>query len=384
MRVLATFVGGWGHAEPLLALAELATGLGHEVVFAGQAAVVPRLGALGYRTLVVGPDTLVTARQDLVPVDREWERVVLRDHFVARFGRTRAEALGEVVARERPQLVVCDEADVGAVVAAERVGIPSVSVVVLAAGRMTAPDVIGDPWRDLRAATGLPDDPGLERFGGDLRLAPAPRSFWAPEVPWPRRQRAVRHPILDAVAGREPSRQAIVYVTLGTVFNLESGDLPERLLAAADRIDTDVVITTGPGLGPGELGVAASHVRVESYVPHREVLAGSAAVVCHGGSGTLTAALALGVPVVVLPMGADQLDNADRCAELGVGVVLDALTADAATIAGAIDEVRYDPAYRRAARTLAEEADAQPSLPAVAELASLLGVTRRPRAAGRR
>jgi UDP:flavonoid glycosyltransferase YjiC (YdhE family) len=87
---------------------------------------------------------------------------------------------------------------------------------------------------------------------------------------------------------------------------------------------------------------------------------------------------------VVLPMGADQLDNADRCAELGVGVVLDALTADAATIAGAIDEVRHDPAYRGVARALAEEAAAQPPLPDVAELASLLGLTRRPRAAGRR
>lgn len=384
MRVLATFVGGWGHAEPLLAVADLATGLGHEVVFAGQAAVVPRVGALGYRTLVVGPDTLVTARQDLVPVDRERERIVLREHFVARFGRSRSEALGEVIARERPQILLSDEADVGAVVAAERMGIPSVTVVVLACGRMTAPDVVGDAWRDLRAAAGLADDPDLERFGGDLRLAPAPRSFWAPEVPWPRRQRAVRHPILDAVAGREPSRPAIVYVTLGTVFNLESGDLPERLVAAAGRIDTDVVITTGPGLRPGELGVAASHVRLESYVPHCEVLAESAAVVCHGGSGTLTAALALGVPVVVLPMGADQLDNADRCAELGVGVVLDALTADAATIADAIDHVRHDPGYRRAARALADEAAAQPSLPDVPELVSLLGLTRRPRAAGRR
>jgi UDP:flavonoid glycosyltransferase YjiC (YdhE family) len=381
---MATFVGGWGHAEPLLAVAELATQRGHEIVFAGQSAVVPRLGALGYRTIVVGPDTLVTARQELVPVDREHERVVLRDHFVARFGRSRAEALGEVLEGERPQLLICDEADVGAVAAAERIGIPSVTVVVLAAGRMTAPDVVGDAWRDLRAATGLADDPGLERFGGDLRLAPAPRSFWAPEVPWPLRQRAVRHPILDAVAGRPPSHHPpIVYVTLGTVFNLESGDLPERLVAAAARIDTDVVITTGPGLRPGELGAVASHVRLESYVPHREVLADSAAVVCHGGSGTLTAALALGVPVVVLPMGADQLDNADRCAELGVGVVLDALTADATTIADAVECVRRVPAYRRAAHALAAEAAAQPALAEVPELVSLLELSRRPRAAGR-
>ena len=48
-------------------------------------------------------------------------------------------------------------------------------------------------------------------------------------------------------------------------------------------------------------------------------------VVSHGGSGTVIAALAFGIPQVVLPLGADQPLNADRCIALRVGIVLNAL-----------------------------------------------------------
>ena len=370
--MVATFVGGWGHAEPLLPMARLAVEQGHEVVFAGQSAIVPRMGALGFRTIVVGPDTLVSSRQAMVPVDREAERTVLRDHFVARFGRSRAAALRQVFEQERPQMVVCDEGDVGAVVAAELLDIRCVTVIVLAAGRMTTAAVVGDAWQALRSDHGLRADPDLERFGGDLRIAAIPRSFRAPEVAVPRSLRLVRHPILDGLGSVHGRHQPLVYATLGTVFNLESGDLPDRLVAAAALVDAEVVVSTGPGIDPDEFSVAPTNVRLEAFVDQSDVLPRCQAVVCHGGSGTLMATLALGVPVVVLPMGADQLDNADRCAELGVGLVLDALTATPADIAEAIETVRRDGRYRRAAEQLAAEAAGQPCLRDLPEIRTFL------------
>ena len=81
MRILATFVGGWGHAEPLLAVAQIAAGRGHAVTFAGQSAIVPRLAELGFDTVAVGPATVGPDRRPLVPVDRDHERRVIRDHF---------------------------------------------------------------------------------------------------------------------------------------------------------------------------------------------------------------------------------------------------------------------------------------------------------------
>ncbi len=372
MTVVATFVGGWGHAEPLLPVARMAAERGHDVVFAGQAAIVPRLRDRGYRTVVVGPDTLVTERQDLAPPDPDAERAVLRDHFVARYGPLRAAALTDVFAAERPQLVVCDEVDVGAVVAAERMDIPCVTVSVLAAGRMVSPELLGDAWNGLRAKLSLPPDPGLDRFGGTLGLAPAPRSFRAPDSPWPATMRAVRPAIVDTAVDDAP-QSPLVYATLGTIFNLESGDLLERLVAAAGGVDAEVVVTTGPGIDLDGFAGVASNVRLAAFVPQQEVLPRCSAVVCHGGSGTLIAALSLGVPAVLLPMGADQLDNADRCVALGAGVALDPLTASPEDITAAVATVQRDARFRRAAEALAREAAAQPRVDELTELTGLLG-----------
>jgi UDP:flavonoid glycosyltransferase YjiC (YdhE family) len=48
------------------------------------------------------------------------------------------------------------------------------------------------------------------------------------------------------------------------------------------------------------------------------------------------AALAHGLPSVLLPMGADQPENADRCEQLGVARVLDAVRATPAQVRDAL------------------------------------------------
>jgi MGT family glycosyltransferase len=231
--------------------------------------------------------------------------------------------------------------------------------------------VVGPAWDRLRADHGLPPDPGGVALGGTVALVPAPRSFRDPSRGWGSSRHAVRPPILDEVVRHPPGDRPFVYATLGTVFNVESGDLLARLADALGRLDADALLTIGPGIDPAELGDVAPNVRVAPFVPQRDVLGRCDAVVCHGGSGTLVAALSLGVPVVVLPMGADQPDNADRCEELGVGASLDPVTADAAEIARAVAAVLGDPGVRDAASRLADEAAAQPPLdrlPALLEL----------------
>jgi UDP:flavonoid glycosyltransferase YjiC (YdhE family) len=49
------------------------------------------------------------------------------------------------------------------------------------------------------------------------------------------------------------------------------------------------------------------------------VLGEAAVVVCHGGSGTVFGALGAGVPLVMLPMFADQPTNAAMVEEYGAG-----------------------------------------------------------------
>lgn len=58
------------------------------------------------------------------------------------------------------------------------------------------------------------------------------------------------------------------------------------------------------------------------YVPLSLLLPRSAALIHHGGIGTLTQALAAGIPQLIVPMAFDQFDNGDRVRRLGVGLTL--------------------------------------------------------------
>lgn len=86
--------------------------------------------------------------------------------------------------------------------------------------------------------------------------------------------------------------------------------------------------------------------------PHAEVLRHAAAVVTHAGHGTIIKSMAAGVPVVALPMGRDQPDNAVRAAAAGAGVVLKP-KAKVAAIRAAVSDVLATPSYATAARRLA-------------------------------
>ena len=143
------------------------------------------------------------------------------------------------------------------------------------------------------------------------------------------------------------------------------------MVAGLGQVELDALVTVGPNIAPEEFAPAPS-VRVEQFVPQREVLAGCRAVVCHGGSGTLMAALSSGIPVVVLPMGTDQPDNADRCEELGCGIVLDAVDATSDDIAAAVRCVTNEPRFGINARRLASEVSGQPALHELPQLLALL------------
>ena len=73
-------------------------------------------------------------------------------------------------------------------------------------------------------------------------------------------------------------------------------------------------------------------------------------VVGHGGFGTTMAALAGGVPQVVIPLFAfDQFQNAKRVAAIGTGVCLDGGPGAVAQLAPALAQVLGDPTYKEKA-----------------------------------
>ena len=138
-------------------------------------------------------------------------------------------------------------------------------------------------------------------------------------------------------------------------------------------VDVDVLVAVGPG-DPTALGELPDRVRVANFVPQAEVLKHASLVVHHGGSGTVLATLAAGLPQLILPQGADQFANAETLSALGPAKALvgDAVRIDA--IETAARERTADPAAQEIARAIAAEiAEMPPPEQVLAELVSWAG-----------
>lgn len=166
-------------------------------------------------------------------------------------------------------------------------------------------------------------------------------------------------------AGDEP----LVLVALSSTYQAQEAVL-RRIATALGRLPVRGLVTTGPAIDPA-LVPAPPNVVVTRSAPHSEILRHAAAVVTHGGHGSVAKALAAGVPLVVLPMGRDQGDNAARVAAHGAGIRLKASSSEHA-IERAVRAVLHGPAYRAAAERLGEaiRANAGPAR-AVAEIESV-------------
>ena len=194
-----------------------------------------------------------------------------------------------------------------------------------------------DPLCELRPE---PDD----RVGGDAAELPS----------W-----------LGATTGRPR-----VAVTLGTV-NAHRIDLLRPIVDGLAGLDVEVVVALGAD--PSTLGAVAGNTRVERYVPMSLLLPRSAVVVHHAGSGTTLAALAAGVPSAMLPIAADQPENAAAVIAAGAGLTLDLAEVTAETIAVAVRRLLDEPAFEERARAVATEIAAMPDADAaMAEIETLV------------
>ena len=85
------------------------------------------------------------------------------------------------------------------------------------------------------------------------------------------------------------------------------------------------------------------------------------AVVSHGGSGTMLSALGAGLPLLMIPQGADQFINADRCVATGVGRSLGPPQVTAEAIRRDVSALLDEPHYRESARRVKREIESMPT-----------------------
>lgn len=302
-----------------------------------------------------------------------------------------ASIVSEELERRGADVIVTDYVLLGALAAAEASGIPSVALVhqgfypwparglpPYGAGAMPARGPAGwlrdtlynaasrrvyvreglGPLNDARARLKLsPLRSPIEQYDRAARvliLGSAAFDFLARRLPG--NVRYVGTPVDDERGAgwhspwAEDDPRPLVLVSLST---LEQGQGPvlRRVVTALGNLPVRALVTLGPALNPAGFS-APPNVVLETFVPHEAVLPHAAAMVTQCGLSTLMKALSAGVPVVCIPLVADQPDNAARVVALGAGVRLskDALPDE---IGAAIERVLNEPSIREGASTLA-------------------------------
>lgn len=160
--------------------------------------------------------------------------------------------------------------------------------------------------------------------------------------------------------------RTVVHVTQGTVANDDVGQLLRPTIDAL--ADEDVLVVAATGGTPVErLGPLPGNVRAATMVPYAALLPRTDVMVTNGGYGGVHWALAHGVPLVVAGSTEDKAEVGARVRWSGAGVQLRGNRPVPDQVRAAVRTVRDDPAYRAAARRLAEQVAASPGVAGVVE-----------------
>lgn len=373
MRVLCTLTGTPSHARAMLPLARALAAAGHEllVVAPPKPAKVfeddrpddrtggrtgGRIGAPpgpGIRTAPVLPelaDQVMGALRDghvTLPADldlfdqRLWTLTGCGPHVVDNY-----RELLPLAEEFRPDLVLRDGTDMAGLLVAETLGVVHVPAP-SGTGQFLDPDAVTEALAERRHQLGLPadDDPGTLYKYGRLDCVPAALSFARPDAPdafaYQQPPTVTRGEILPDWIAQLPSDKPLVIAASGTLltgFTPEEGTLPdaatenplsivpEAYIAGLSQLDCTAIVATG-GI-PVDKSLAAEHVHVVDHFPQPLLLQCADLFATHGGYNSVREALRSGVPLAVLPLFGDQMHNAERVAELGLGERIEEAEAD--------------------------------------------------------
>jgi MGT family glycosyltransferase len=173
------------------------------------------------------------------------------------------------------------------------------------------------------------------------------------------------------------SEQPTVYATLGTIVNRSPGIFAAILDGLRDEPIT-LILTIGRNQDPADFGPRPPNVYIERYLPQTLLLPYCDLVVTHGGFNTVQAALCSGLPMVILPVAADQHVNAEACARIGVGRVVGPEERTPENIRAAVREVLANGTYRAKAERIQNEIAAMPGAEYAVELLERLAAEKQP------
>lgn len=407
MNYLFTTWEGGGNVTPVLEVARKLLARGHAVRVMSEACNRPETEAAGARFVAWHRAPSRADRSPESQTCRDWDAAtpqegllyVIRDLWCGPSLQYAHDVIDEL-RREPADLVVTCEALFGVMAGCESIGqklailCPNISLAPLPGVPPLGPGfppARNDQDRQMheqvrQAVTAMFDSglPVLNAARAELGLAPlehlldqfkaarvellaTSRAFDFPADNLPPRVRYVGPQIGDprwAKPWTSPwpasDSRPLVAVGFSTTFQNHARVL-QNVIDALAPLPVRVLVTLGGSIKPAELRPAANCVLVES-APHSAVMREAAVAITHGGHGTVMRALLNRLPMLVIPHGRDQNDNAVRVTQRGAGL---SLTPDATVdaIRAACARLLDEPAFRAAARQLGDlvAADAENS-----------------------
>ena len=377
MRFLFTTIPGSGHFNPLVPTARALRVRGHDVAFAASPTFAQTIEAAGFEAHPAGPAWLERLSDPVM------QKIMAGEFFVDLMRMGMVEGIIRAAKATGADAIVRGSGELGGLVAGAILNLPVAAASPAAAKFYEA--MIRPGVARAAAEHGLDGERVTDVDFEMLRIDRTPPSLETPAYVAPANAINVRPEPYDG-GGELPAwfddlgGRPLVYATLGTAMN---GNIPLFRLIADALADQpyDVVIALGNGIPLDALGDVARNIRVGGYLPQNRILERASVVVSHGGYNTVSAALGAGLPLFLLPMGADQPYNTERCITAGaaLGVIQPQpdgpptaapppfTPPDAAVIRDGTRRLLEEPGFREAARGIAAEIAALPPAAYAAE-----------------
>ncbi len=396
--------GAYGPTNNCVGIGRLLQRGGHRIVFIVEESFAGRLEAQGFeeRLMRLGPPPQseevpgqfwIVFIRDTAPIFRKptieqlgefmqptWQALIDGSKYVD-------QRLREIIDEVQPDVLVED--NVVAFPALPASGIPWVRIVSCNPAEMkdtaVAPMSSGYPaddrtaWPDFRAEIDRTHRDTWEDFDAFVRDRGAPGLEWTDlgpdfmfESPWlnlysyPAEADYVREcPLgptwhrLDSTVREtdEPwelpdhlrgGEGKLIYLSLGSLGSADVA-LLQRLVDVMGTMRHRVIVSKGP---------LADEIRLhdnmtgDGFLPQPSILSQVDLVINHGGNNTVTEALHHGVPMIVLPLFWDQVDNAQRVHEMGFGVRLSTYGFHDDQLTGAVERLLVDRPMRTRLATM--------------------------------
>ncbi|HOD71060.1 MAG TPA: glycosyltransferase [Deltaproteobacteria bacterium] len=146
-----------------------------------------------------------------------------------------------------------------------------------------------------------------------------------------------------------------IYVSLGTVFNDKPKIYQDIIRALQENPHYQIIVSAGGAYDKISRKRYNSNVMLFQSVPQAELLKRIDLVVSHGGNNTLNETLYHGKPVIVLPVGGEQHDNASRIEFHGLGYRIDMALLSADTLSNAVEGLRKDAELNQRLKTVSNQ-----------------------------